>query len=323
SLTSAITPQALGASSTAVSIDGVPVPDPAGVGINFSLFPAALVEAVEYHSPFYPAMDATSVILPAPGGRINLRTQGARIGTGAEESGGRRDLSASLLAGSANTLEAAAVYRGGRDGADWVIGGGGLSTRGDFPFRDPVSGARRVRENNDAAGAGGLARYRKRVGPAGSVEFTALSSRLDRTNPGPLDFPSRDHERDTFHLLGASYHDAQAFSPEAGAFAKLAGTLSRVQNEISPSLRTDAHTFGGYAQAGTAWRHGSGESFFALDDLEERLNDGTGLYARNTAGFTHSTAFRAGDFRLIPLLDTCHPAYRAAASLSPLLEYYQ
>lgn len=290
SLTTATLPGALNAASSAVSIDSIPVPDPVALGVNQSLFPVSFIQGIEFQSPFYSGIDSKSVLIPTQGGRLNILTQSKTIG------GSEKGIGAHASLGTANTGLGAVSYRGADSNKDYLVGVQGFSTRGDHPFINPETKARARRENNDAAAGAVILKYRRRVFRDSVFQFLQMNSRIDRTNPGSLSFPGRDHERDTFNLTGLSL-DHESY------FAKGALTISRVQNEISESNRTDSHTTGGYAQAGrTGLISSKVRATVAVDELNEKSNDGSGVFSRNTNGL--STLFNAdlGAFELSPHL---------------------
>ena len=125
STTTVITSQALGSGGTAVSIDDIPVIETSGRGVNFSLFPSALISSIEHHSPFYPSMDPTADTLPAAGGRINLKTLKS-------PKPGETPLIGSVVVGAGKTIETTAGLRGGDEKHDWVAGISGYNTKGDY-----------------------------------------------------------------------------------------------------------------------------------------------------------------------------------------------
>lgn len=209
SLTTVITAPALGARGTAVSVDDIPVLDPTGAGINFSLFPGTLLKAVEHHSPFYSTLNPQAETLSSPGGRINLRTLDPAGGFVRK---GKLPINGSLMYGGGNSIEATGAYRGSEGAHDWVAGVSHYNTAGDFHYKDPTTGEPASRDRNDAVGVGGIAKYRYRLSGGGSFELLDLASSSGRTNPGRIDYPSPSREIDTFNLLGLKYANPAFFS---------------------------------------------------------------------------------------------------------------
>lgn len=297
SLTTVTTPQALNAASTSISVDSIPVVDPAGVGVNVSLLPGSMFDSVESMSAFYPMIDNSAVHFQAPGGRLNFRTHHSKPHLFNDT---EHVYHAGLLLGTANTADLNASLIRYTEKYDWSFGFDLQNTKGNVRYVNPDNGNHAVRENNDSVSWSIMEKLKYRTSKTGSIDVLETFSRQHRTNPGSLNFPSRDHQKDTFNLFGISFFDSEYFTPSTGAFAKLSNTYTRVQNDIDLTTRTDSHALGTYAMAGTSLRHDLGESIFSLEDLDERLNDSTGKHFRNGIGITHATTFRVSDFSLIP-----------------------
>lgn len=299
SVTTVITSQALGSGSTAVSIDDIPVLDPSGRGINFSLFPSTLVESVEHHSPFYPSLNPSGDTLPAPGGRINLKTLSA-------PRRGVTPFSSSLLVGSGNTIEATGAYRGGYDRSEWLVGLSGFNTAGNYAFNNPTNGSAETRGNNNAAGGGALAKYGYKLQGGGSVEMLDLISHQDRTNPGSLDAPTRDHQRDMFNLLGLRYVNPTAISTRDGLFAKVAGAYARTATRTAsfPGMAdsTDSRGWGHYSQLGYTRTQKTFSGTLSLDNQFDYVKKDEGKFNKNVFGSTALVTVPVGAFKFVPLV---------------------
>jgi outer membrane cobalamin receptor len=302
SATTVIAPQALGSGGTAVTIDGIPVVESSGRGVNFSLIPTQLIGAVEHESAFYRAVDPVAAGPAGAAGTINLRT----LETQDDLPASKRWAGAVTL-GTGNTLEASGAYRGGTRERDWVAGATGFNTRGDFRFTDASSGGITNRANNDAAAAGALAKHRWRYKDGASVELIDLFSNSDRTNPGPLSDPSRQHQKDTFNWLGARAAAPRLLSSRDGAFAAVAGTYSRTGTRGpssglgDPAETTDSRSLGGYVQAGYTRQDERSSLSFSVDNRADHLQKDEGLFTRDVLGLNATLAVELGQFRLVPL----------------------
>ncbi len=301
STTTVITSQALGSAGTAVSIDDIPVVESSGRGVNFSLFPSALISSIEHHSPFYPSMDPTADTLPASGGRIDLKTLRS-------PRPGETPLIGSLVVGAGKTIETTVGLRGGNEKRDWVAGVTGYNTKGDFTFRNPLTGKDEVRANNDAVGLGGLAKYRWHLADEATFEALDFVSNSNRTNPGSILSPTRQHQKDTFNLLGARYHGPHALGKRNGLFAKTAVGYARTATEGPSSgqrdsgVTTDSRALGSYAQAGYVRREDTSSYTLALDNQYDYLRTDEGIFNRNVFGATATVSVELGRFRLVPLV---------------------
>ena len=300
STTTVITSQALGSGGTAVSVDDIPILDPSGRGVNFSIFPSSLIESIEHHSPFYPSMNPAADTLPAAGGRINLKTL----------SSPRRGVSpwsSSVLVGSGNTVEMTGSYRGGSENREWLLGISGFNTAGDFHYRDPRNDSSENRMNNNAAGAGALAKYGWRLEGGGSVEMIDLFSHGDRTNPGSIDSPERDHQKDMFNLLGFRYTNPKAISPRDGLFAKAAGAYTRTATRTAVLFpgqadSTDSRGWAHYTQFGYNRQDEHTKFTLAFDNQFDYVKKDEGKFNKDIFGVTATSAIELGQFKLVPLV---------------------
>ncbi len=294
SLTTVITSQALGSGGVGVSIDGIPVINPTGNGIDFSIFPSALIGSVEQQFVFYPSEDPTAFAVSSPGGRINLKTLNPK---------GKKPFLGSVLLGSGKTVRATGAYLKSDQDKSFVAGLSGFNTAGDFHFKNPNSNQsqnRENRENNDAWGGGGLLKYKTKWS-SHELEVLNLASHTSRTNPGPLGQPSRDHEKDTFELLGLKYSNPKAFSERDGIFSKLAGSYSRTDLIETPSSLSSTKTLGNYAQTGYHRKDEASSITVSFDNQYDYLKDSTGIYERDVFGSTATLSAEFGKFRLVPL----------------------
>lgn len=305
SATTVITSQALGSAGTSVTIDDIPVVESSGRGVNFSLFPSALIGSVEQNSPFYSTFDPTAATLPTPGGRINLRTLAAL-------KQGELPWVGSLVMGSGKSIQGTAAYRGRARAKDhWIIGVNGYNTAGDFPFKNPLNQRNESRNNNDAVGAGLLAKYKFHFDGGSTVEALNFFSNSDRTNPGSLTQPTRQHQKDTFNLLGFKYDGPDALGKRNGLFGKAAIGYSRTgtrgQDAFNQTTRagagvsTDSRSWGGYTQAGFIRRDERSSVTLAFDDQFDYMRKDEGVFNRNVFGTTATFSLDVGKFRFMPL----------------------
>ncbi|GEM_PF-1566094 len=281
SASSVITATGLSSAATAVSIDGVPIVDPNGVGFNFSLVPSALVESVEYWLPHHQALDPASQTLASTSGRMNLRTKASRRL--------RNRFGSTFTVGSYQSILGSAVYERvtNSDSAAFAITG--HNTKGDYEYKNDRNGSRERRANNSSAGGGALARWSRvfdRDGASG-VDVFGLASGNARTNPGSLEAPGRDRQEDLFSVIGASARNPEFFNKSSGASVALAGSLSKVAIKNPPLYEN--RTFGGFAKVAVEKRlrgaTGKGADLhFAVDDHVDYVRADSGRLNRNILG---------------------------------------
>lgn len=300
STTTVISAEALGSAGTGVSIDDIPVIESSGRGVNFSLFPSSLISAVEHHSSFYPSLNPEQDTLPVPGGRINLHTLRAPRGNQ------KRWLGA-LTLGSGHSVEVTGALRGGNQDREWVAGLTGYNTAGDYHYRNPTTGNSENRASNDSVALGGLFKYRWSLPKNAQIEVLDFISNADRTNPGSIQAPTRQHQKDTFNLFGAKYLAPRLISDRDGLFAKAAfsmartGTRGQGPGDTDPGLTTDSRAYGQYAQIGYMRRDERSGLTLALDNQHDSLRKDEGLFVRNVFGSTATLDVSFGDFKFVPM----------------------
>jgi outer membrane receptor protein involved in Fe transport len=158
---------------TRVQIDGVPLPDPIGTGVDLSFIPAAFIERLEVLRGAA-SLQAGSGAL---GGVVNLITPTEKV----EGFFGR------LSAGSYNTFNVSAgtAFESGR--SRFLLAASGLSTSGDFEYLDnrlteynPYDDEWRARENNDVLRGGLLFKGAARLGRGAELKLTHQMVAVDR-----------------------------------------------------------------------------------------------------------------------------------------------
>jgi outer membrane receptor protein involved in Fe transport len=174
---------------TRVQIDGVPLPDPIGTGVDLSFLPAAFVERVEILRGAASIQAGSGAL----GGVVNLITPSEKV----DGFFGR------LSAGSYNTWNSSAgtAFESGR--SRFLLVATGLNTSGDFEFLDnrgtqynPYDDERRVRENNDVLRGGILFKGSSDLGSGAELKLTHQLVGIDRGVAGLLGFTAEE-ARDT------------------------------------------------------------------------------------------------------------------------------
>jgi outer membrane receptor protein involved in Fe transport len=171
------------AHQTAVLLDGVPLPDPTGAGVDLSAIPAAFIDRMEILRGAA-SLQAGSGAL---GGLVNLVTPSEKV----EGFFGR------LSAGSFNTYNGnvGTAFESGK--SRFMLVASGLSTSGDFDFLDdrgtvynPYDDEWRVRGNNDAIRGGYLLKGSFRPFESFELKLTHQLVGTERGVPGLLGFTS-------------------------------------------------------------------------------------------------------------------------------------
>jgi vitamin B12 transporter len=170
---------------TAVLLDGVPLPDPTGTGVDLSAIPAAFIDRMEVLRGAA-SLQAGSGAL---GGLVNLVTPSEKV----EGFFGR------LSAGSFNTYNGnvGTAFESGR--SRFMLVASGLVSSGDFKFLDdrgteynPYDDEWRVRENNDAVRGGYLLKGSTRLFESFELKLTHQVVGTERGFPGLLGFTSAE-----------------------------------------------------------------------------------------------------------------------------------
>ncbi|MFC1654675.1 TonB-dependent receptor [Myxococcota bacterium] len=173
---------------TRVQIDGVPLPDPIGTGVDLSFIPSAFVERMEVLRGAASIQAGSGAL----GGVVNLITPTGK----ADGFFGR------LSAGSYNTWNCSAgtAFESGR--SRFLLVASGLSTSGDFEYLDnrgteynPFDDEWRVRENNDVLRGGYLFKGATRLGGGAELKLTHQLVGIERGVAGLLGFTA-DEARD-------------------------------------------------------------------------------------------------------------------------------
>ncbi len=170
---------------TRILLDGMPLPDGMGAGVDLSFLPVDFLDRVEILRGAASVGGGSGAL----GGRVDLRTRAL----------GKAGWFARLSAGSFGTWS-------GAGGAAWSAGGAkvmllmsGLSTAGDFTFPDdggtphnPFDDQERLRENNDARRLGLLLKIDKPLGRGFRLRLMQTVHAHDRGVAGMLGFTSRE-----------------------------------------------------------------------------------------------------------------------------------
>lgn len=174
---------------TRVQIDGVPLPDPIGTGVDLSFLPAAFVERIEVLRGAASIQAGSGAL----GGVVNLITPSEKL----DGFFGR------LSAGSYNTWNTSlgTAFQSGR--SRFLLVATGLNSSGDFEFMDnrgtqynPYDDERRVRENNDVLRGGVLFKGATRLGQGAELKLTHQLVGIERGVAGLLGFTAEE-ARDT------------------------------------------------------------------------------------------------------------------------------
>jgi len=130
SATTVITSQALGSAGTLASFDDIPILEPTGRGLNFSVFPVTLVSGIDHVSPFYPSVDFMAPALASSGGRINIRPLRAPLHS-------ERTWKAGVIAGTANSVQGSGSFQLGSREQSLTTGVTGYNTDGGYAYVNP------------------------------------------------------------------------------------------------------------------------------------------------------------------------------------------
>ncbi|NMB74094.1 MAG: TonB-dependent receptor [Myxococcales bacterium] len=184
---------------TLILLDGVPLPAPAGGGVDLSLVPVEFIERIEVLR----GAAAADLGAGALGGALNLITRVPR-----------ENFLLKLSGGSFGTFRGAAAtgFRSGR--TRFLLAASGQSSEGDFPFLDdrgtaenPKDDRQRLRQNNDSRALAWLARAQSDLGTGGVWAITHLGTIQERGVAGLLGFVSRRaRERSFLELLDLRAH---------------------------------------------------------------------------------------------------------------------
>lgn len=168
---------------TRVQLDGVPLPDPIGAGVDLAFVPAAFVERMEVLRGAASFQAGSGAL----GGVIDLITPTEK----AEGFFGR------LSAGSYNTFNGSLGTAFGSGRSRFLLLASGLNTSGDFGFLynrgteyNPHDDEWRVRENNDVLRGGLLFKGATRLGQGAELKLTHRLVGVERGVAGLLGFTS-------------------------------------------------------------------------------------------------------------------------------------
>jgi hypothetical protein len=294
--TTVLTAPSLGSAGSSVSVDEIPILDPAGGGLNYSLFPSPLIEKLEYRSVFFAAERIDSDTLSLSGGRIHLSTldpQKAKPVFGA------------LLLGSANTGQAS--LGGSLKKGKWsaLASVSGFSSRGNFRYKEEGDQGVKQRANNSAEGGSFLAKTKYAYKKEASLELFDFFSHTARVNPGSVDYPTRDGQFDTFNLASVKWRDQNFFNSSrgrSGLSSKVAFMNLRRILKQAPNQSSDNKNHGGYAQVAFHRKTKNHAFSLSLDHQHLQLSNNLGLFRQEITGFTEVTQFDLGVVRLVPLL---------------------
>ncbi len=294
SATTVIAPNGLGSGATQVNVDGMPIVETSGRGLNFSLFPATLIESIGLQSPFatYGVEQSSDVPVSAlsPVGRIQLQTLGQSF---SEELApqSKPQVLAAVQGGSANSGEATVAVATQR----WSLALTGFRTKGDFHFRNPDSDTQNLnRLNNDAWGLGSVQKGLVEIGSKSTLHWFHFISHGDRTNPGLLNFPAAQKQRDFFDALGAQIEAPQLFSNNTGLVVRTSTAVSRIATR-GPAFpggdlneTADARSLGNYTQVSLVTRPAHHAMAFSIDAQNDGTRKDEGYFHRHVYGATAS-----------------------------------
>ncbi len=271
SATTASAPGMIRAGDTEIAVEGIPLPDPLGTGVDFSLFPSAVLQAVE-----------------SGRGQIGLRLLSLEGPVTA------RPWSFAMSAGAGPSGAASFGYRSLAGPTRWGAVVTAHGTDGRYRFKHPDTGIIGYREKNDSRGTSALTQQQGRFGREGQWQAFQLVSAVRRTKPGMLSFPDGEAETDFNALAGARAHDPTFFG------AHLGGTAAA---SISWATYPDTRVRGLYGL--TQVHHGetasrAGRVTFGLEDRYADLKQFSERTSRNRFAATVATEKMLGDFRLVP-----------------------
>lgn len=199
---------------TRVQIDGVPLPDPIGTGVDLSFIPSAFVERMEVLRGAASVQAGSGAL----GGVVNLITPTEKT----EGFFGR------LGAGSYNTWNGSAgtAFESGR--SRFLLVASGLNTSGDFEYLDnrqtehnPYDDEWRVRENNDVLRGGFLFKGSTRLGEGIELRLTHQIVGIERGVAGLLGFTAEQARDNAWSGL----LDLRGRLPIAGASLEIGANL--------------------------------------------------------------------------------------------------
>jgi outer membrane cobalamin receptor len=206
---------------TQVQIDGVPLLDPLGTGIDLSMFPTAFVERMEILRGAASFLAGSGAL----GGIVNLVTR-------SEKENARF---CRLSGGSFGTLQGSAGSSFGTSRNRFLIALGGLTTRGDFTYTDdrqtpsnPFDDRLATRQNNDVLQGGILLKATTTIGEDATLSLTHQSAASDRGVSGLLGFTSQTAREQTAFLL----FDVRGKLPFQKALFLMDATLSFVRHRF-------------------------------------------------------------------------------------------
>jgi iron complex outermembrane receptor protein len=164
-----------------VQIDGVPIPDPTGMGVDLSALPADFIERMEVLRGAASIQAGSGAL----GGVVNLVTRSERAG----------GYFGRLSAGSYGTWKGSVgtAFEAGK--SRFLLVASGLSTAGDFPFPwnngtpyNPYDDRLGIRRNNDVLRGGWLLKSSTRLGGGLDIHLTHQMVALERGAAGLLGF---------------------------------------------------------------------------------------------------------------------------------------
>ena len=173
---------------TLILLDGVPLPDPIGTGVDLSFIPAAFVDRMEVLRGAASIQAGSGAL----GGVINLTTPSEKV----------EGLFGRLSMGSNNTWDGSAgtAFESGR--SRFLLVASGFNTTGDFEYLDnrgteynPFDDEWRLRENNDVLRGGYLFKGATRLGQGAEIKLTHQVMGIERGVAGLRGFTA-DAARD-------------------------------------------------------------------------------------------------------------------------------
>lgn len=224
----------------------MPIPDPAGTGINLSLFPVTLLEGIEQSKT-----NELNLLLFRP----NRSLSPWRV---------------TAFTGSGVSAKASVVYAK----PEVVFGIHSDASQGQFIYVDPRTLKNETRINNDSVQLSQLGKYLVKVRD-GEVSIIQSVSLQKRTNPGPITYLAKDKDTQLFALLGGRY-DSRLTS------GVLSGTISLNHTTPRNSETQTNRVRGGYAKI--AHRVFDSTTEFLVDEKYSDLATGGQFYSHHIVG---------------------------------------
>lgn len=278
------------------SIGAIPVINPLGTGANLSLVPVGQISQVQIQSPFSANLLFDADPRPAPAGRlrIDLNQAASALASSRASSLGEGYKQHEHIPVSARVLlhsPRGARFDGSMAWRGLTAGASAMTTDGRYRYRDVVTKQTERRIHNDAS-SGALLIGHSHENERWQLKSAAMLSRIERTVPGSLAFPRRDHERDDFLFTGLEgrYNTANSYQKPKpidfrASFTRTATAFTSDADSLVP--RTDDRALTAYGLVGiTPVQSAHLQSNITLDHENTRLRTDNGRFYRGVSGFT-------------------------------------